>query len=265
MKVLKFLGLALLVPILAWLPIVASADTRYTVKRGDTMYKIAIANHMTLDAIEALNPQVRNFNSIYPGDRLNLAAVVVPMPKPTPSPVPPPTPTPTPTPVPPPTPTPAPTPTPVPVTSNTITLSNVFITGYADGDNTPPGVPTTDLDGHHGTAGGNCSPTNPTTMAVGHVISGGTDKGDFAYGTIFYVSDMSGGGCYFIAQDTCGDGNSPQNGPCHKPEEGSTQLDAYVGPKGSASCEDNMTTVHATVLQNPPMNLPFVQRNICSN
>lgn len=175
------------------------------------------------------------------------------------------TPTPTPTPSPTPTPPPAPTPSPVPppVTGGKV-LANVYITGYADGDNTPKGVPTVDLDGHHGVAGGNCTYANPTTMAVGHVITNGNDVGDFAYGTIFYVADINGQGCYFIAQDTCGDGNTPQNGACHKPEEGSLQLDAYVGPNGSESCEEKMTTIH-TVIQNPPAGLSAVAHNICNN
>lgn len=165
---------------------------------------------------------------------------------------------------PPPTPPPPPSPVPPPPVTGGIVLPNVYITGYADGDNTPPGSPVTDLDGHHGVAGGNCTYANPTTMAVGHVISGGVDKGDFAYGTIFYVADMQGGGCYFVAQDTCGDGSAPQNGPCHKPEEGSLQLDAYVGPKGSESCEGSMTTIH-TVIENPPPGLSAVAHNICNN
>lgn len=177
-----------------------------------------------------------------------------------------PTPSPAPTPSPTPTPPPAPTPSPVPppVTTGGIVLANVWITGYADGDNTPPGVPTVDLDGHHGVAGGNCTYANPTTMAVGHVITNGNDVGDFAYGTIFYVADMNGSGCYFIAQDTCGDGNTPQNGACHKPEQGSLQLDAYVGPNGSASCEDSMTAIH-TVIENPPSGLSAVAHNVCNN
>lgn len=153
---------------------------------------------------------------------------------------------------------------PVGTKGNSISLSNVYITGYADGDNTPPGSPVTDLDGHHGVAGGDCTYSNPTSMAVGHVITNGVDKGDFAYGTIFYVSNVNkGGGCYFKAVDTCGDGSNPQNGPCHKPEQGSLQLDAYVGPKGTASCEESMTKLY-NVIQNPLPGLPVKQGNICN-
>lgn len=235
----------------------------YTVKRGDTLFKIARANHISLDVVVKLNPQIKNINWIYPGEVIKLSSDSTPVP-PTPTPVPPVTPPvpPTPSPVPPPPPvTPPVTP---PSTGGSITLTNVFITGYADGDNTPPGVPDVDLDGHHGVAGGDCTYANPTTMAVGHVITNGNDKGDFAYGTKFYVADMKGGPCYFVAQDTCGDGNTPQNGACHKPEEGSLQLDAYVGHNGSASCEESMTTQH-TVIQNPPAGLAAVAHNICNN
>lgn len=161
-----------------------------------------------------------------------------------------------------PTPPPAPTPTPPPPapSGNSISLSNVWITGYADGDNTPPGSPVTWLDGHEGKAGGNCTYDNPTTMAVGHVITNGVDKADFPYGTKFYVPALQ---CYFSAQDTCGDGSRPQDKPCHKPERGSLQLDAYVGPKGTAQCESNMTKLYS-VIQNPLPGLPVKVGNICN-
>lgn len=179
----------------------------------------------------------------------------------TPPPISSPTPTPPPTPPPPPpapSPTPAP-PSPVPMPGS-IAIENVWITGYADGDNTPPGSPVTDLDGHHGTAGGNCSYQTPTTIAVGHVITNGNDVGDFAFGTKFYVPQLQ---CYFSAQDTCGDGSKPQNGPCHKPEQGSLQLDIYVGPKGTADCESAITKIYS-VIQNPLPGLPTKVGNICN-
>lgn len=157
-----------------------------------------------------------------------------------------------------PAPSPSPAPTPAP-SSGSIALSNVYITGYADGDNTPPGSPETYLDGIEGVAGGNCTYDNPTTMAVGHVITNGNDKADFAYGTKFYVPALK---CYFKAADTCGDGPTPQNRACHKPERGSLQLDAYVGPKGTASCEEAMTGIY-NVIQNPIAGLPVNVGNIC--
>lgn len=144
-------------------------------------------------------------------------------------------------------------------TTGSVSLSNVYITGYADGDNTPKGSPVTYLNGIEGVAHGDCTFSNPTSMAVGHVITNGKDVGDFVYGTKFYVPALQ---CYFSAQDTCGDGSAPQNGPCHKPEEGSLQLDAYVGPNGTASCEESMTKQYS-VVKNPLAGLPVKVGYIC--
>jgi spore coat assembly protein SafA len=44
----------------------------HTVAAGDTMWDIAQANHMSLDDLKALNPQIKNPNMIYPGDQINL-------------------------------------------------------------------------------------------------------------------------------------------------------------------------------------------------
>ena len=160
-----------------------------------------------------------------------------------------------------PAPVPSRSPAPKPTPSNgSIALSNVYITGYADGDNTPPGSPVTWLDGIEGVAGGNCTYENPTTLAVGHVITIGKDKGDFAYGTKFYVPELK---CYFAAKDTCGDGPTPQNRACHKPEKGSLQLDIYVGPKGTTRCEESITRIY-NVVQNPIAGLPVKVGNICN-
>lgn len=168
-------------------------------------------------------------------------------------------------PVPPPVPSPAPPPTPTPPPPiGGVSLSSVYITGYADGDNTPPGSPVTFLNGIDGVAKGDCTYANPTTMAVGHVITKGQDIGDFAYGTKFYVPALK---CYFSAQDTCGDGPSPQTQPCHSlktADKGATLwLDAYVGPKGTASCEDAMTKLYS-VIQDPLSGLPVKKGNICN-
>ncbi|MBS2032915.1 MAG: LysM peptidoglycan-binding domain-containing protein [Deltaproteobacteria bacterium] len=42
------------------------------VKSGDTLSGIASRNGVTLSALEAANPQIKNFNLIYPGQTLNL-------------------------------------------------------------------------------------------------------------------------------------------------------------------------------------------------
>lgn len=44
----------------------------YTVKAGDCLWFIARDNGTTVEAIVALNPQLRNPNIIYPGDRLRI-------------------------------------------------------------------------------------------------------------------------------------------------------------------------------------------------
>lgn len=44
----------------------------YTVMKGDTLWAIAQKNGLTLDALLALNPQIKNPNLIYPGDVISL-------------------------------------------------------------------------------------------------------------------------------------------------------------------------------------------------
>jgi LysM repeat protein len=48
--------------------------TYHTVISGDTMYKIAVKHDMTLNALVALNPQVKNINLIYVGQKLMIHA-----------------------------------------------------------------------------------------------------------------------------------------------------------------------------------------------
>lgn len=44
----------------------------YTVKKGDTLWGIARQYQMALTALIAANPQIKNPNLIYPGDRVNI-------------------------------------------------------------------------------------------------------------------------------------------------------------------------------------------------
>ena len=44
----------------------------YTVRKGDTLWGIAKGRGMVLSALIALNPQIRNPNRIYPGDRVRV-------------------------------------------------------------------------------------------------------------------------------------------------------------------------------------------------
>lgn len=52
---------------------VGSGDTGvYIVKKGDTLWGIAKRYQMALTALIAANPQIKNPNLIYPGDRVNI-------------------------------------------------------------------------------------------------------------------------------------------------------------------------------------------------
>ena len=48
------------------------AYTVYTVKSGDTLAKIAAKYGVSLDAVKKANPQIKNYNLIYPGDKINI-------------------------------------------------------------------------------------------------------------------------------------------------------------------------------------------------
>ena len=50
----------------------ASAATTHTVKKGDTMWKIAVTYEVGLSEIKAANPQIVNPDLIYPGQVLNI-------------------------------------------------------------------------------------------------------------------------------------------------------------------------------------------------
>ncbi|HVV39110.1 MAG TPA: hypothetical protein VHD31_02170 [Candidatus Paceibacterota bacterium] len=172
---------------------------------------------------------------------------ITPTPTPTPTPIPQPTPTPTPTPVVTPTPTPAPA-------SNEIRFQ-AYLTAYTYWDNTPPGSSDISNPIIHSKAGGTGTFSDPITVAVGHSISGGKDTLDYPAGTKFYLPYIKK---YFIVEDTCGDGNTPQNGPCHTGYEGHPWLDLWIdGANGTRSssntCAEDITEVHL-VIQNPASN-----------
>jgi len=171
------------------------------------------------------------------------------------------------TPPPPPVTPPPPVVPPPPSTSGSIALDNTYLTFYSEADNTPKGSNRIDLGGHTGTLGGDCTYQNPTTIAVGFSLAGGTETDDFAYGTKFYVPALQ---CYFVAADQCGDGPSPQTQPCHQlhssnpnknaPAAAQRWLDAYEGPNNS--CEDALTDLYS-VIENPVAGLPVKQGFIC--
>lgn len=57
----------------ATLSVGASAATAtHTVVPGDSLWKIAVRYEVGLSEIKAANPQIKNFDLIYPGDRINI-------------------------------------------------------------------------------------------------------------------------------------------------------------------------------------------------
>jgi len=46
--------------------------TTYTVVKGDVFWKIAKKHNLTIDQLAKLNPQVKNINKIYVGQKLNV-------------------------------------------------------------------------------------------------------------------------------------------------------------------------------------------------
>lgn len=164
--------------------------------------------------------------------------------------------------------TPIPTPpsvTPPPVNGVNEIKLQAYTTGYGWPDNTPKGSADISNPILHSKAGGTGTYSDPITLAVGHAINGGKDTLDYAAGTRFYVPNLRK---YFIVEDTCGDGNSPQNGPCHTGYQGHIWLDLWVGGNSSnqaatLACEDNITEIH-TVIENPASNYATVSGDVAS-
>lgn len=235
----------------------AATASAYTVKYGDTLRKIAARNNITTSQLLAANPQIKNGNKIRAGAVITIPTVatstsVVPAPKV-------PTTTPTTTAPKPPAPT-----APV-VGAAGETRFTAYITGYGWPDNTPKGSAEISNPIIHSLAGGTGTYADPITLAVGHTISGGTDTLDYKAGTKFYVPNLQK---YFIVEDTCGDGNNPQNGPCHTGYQGYPWLDIWVGGNSSnqsatLACENAITDTHL-VIQNPASTYKVVAGDVAS-
>ena len=56
------------------LTITASAQSTYTVKSGDTLWKIASKHRVGLSELIAANPQIKNISLIYPGQKIKIPA-----------------------------------------------------------------------------------------------------------------------------------------------------------------------------------------------
>lgn len=70
----KKIILALLLMVMA-LPAVSSAQEVYTVRPGDTLWKISVRYQIGLSEIIAANPQFKNPDLIYPGQRVNIPTI----------------------------------------------------------------------------------------------------------------------------------------------------------------------------------------------
>jgi uncharacterized YkwD family protein/spore coat assembly protein SafA len=49
-----------------------AATTSYTVQSGDTLWKIAVKNQVGVSELISANPQLKNPNLIYPGEKINI-------------------------------------------------------------------------------------------------------------------------------------------------------------------------------------------------
>jgi len=143
--------------------------------------------------------------------------------------------------------------------SNEVRLK-AYTTAYTYWDNTPPGSSLISHPILHTEAGGTGTYTDPITVAVGHSMTAGKDTLDYPAGTKFYIPNVRK---YFIVEDSCGDGDTPQNVPCHNlstaPKGAQVWLDLWIdgasGTKESAdTCASKITDSNGTlhlVIKNP--------------
>lgn len=134
-----------------------------------------------------------------------------------------------------------------------------YLTGYSFWDNTPPGSAAIAKPVIHREAGGIGTYEDPITLAVGHSIVGSVQTMDFPAGTRFYFPELRR---YAIVEDVCGDGPTPQYGPCHIGYNGLPWLDIYVGGEMmdasvSHACMYSITRVHQ-VIRNPSPGYPVI-------
>lgn len=165
------------------------------------------------------------------------------------------------------------TPVPPPSTETSQCQFVAYTTGYGWWDNTPPGSSTISYPVIHQTAGGTGTYADPITLAVGHEIVNGQDIPEFTPGTIWYIPNFRR---YFIVEDSCGDGNDPQNEACWDlagdPADGAANpgaqvwLDLWtdgsqVSESVSNACEDAITDNHVAIM-NPASDYAVVPGSI---
>ena len=71
----KIIIVFLLISLILTTQAFAQTTTRYTVKSGDTMWKIAVKNQVGLSELIAANPSIKNPALIYPGQVINIPVV----------------------------------------------------------------------------------------------------------------------------------------------------------------------------------------------
>lgn len=130
-----------------------------------------------------------------------------------------------------------------------------YITGYSYWDNTPPGSVAISHGIVHTGAGGSGTYADPITLAVGHSLENGVQTLQYPPGTRFYFPYLQK---YVMVEDTCGDGERPQDGPCYTGFEGRPWLDVYVDGANisktiSDQCMNAITGIHP-VIRNPAPN-----------
>ena len=135
-----------------------------------------------------------------------------------------------------------------------------YITGYSWWDNTPRGSAAIARPVLRQSAGGTGTYTDPITIAVGHVISGGRQTLDYPAGTRFYLTKLRK---YVIVEDVCGDGLRPQDGPCHSGHRGLPWLDVYIdgrraGAARATQCAYDFTGVQQ-IIMHPQPNYPVAR------
>jgi hypothetical protein len=140
-----------------------------------------------------------------------------------------------------------------PRASDETVVPDTYVTAYTWFDNTPAGSPDISHPMLHKKAGGTGTYEDPVTVAVGHSLETGDDVLDYPAGTRIYLPDVRR---YFIVEDTCGDGPTPEEGPCHSGAgehgDASVWIDLWIGGEGEGAsfarrCTQQVTGVRTAV------------------
>ncbi|MDQ1059880.1 3D (Asp-Asp-Asp) domain-containing protein [Arthrobacter globiformis] len=136
---------------------------------------------------------------------------------------------------------------PPPRPSDEKVVPDVYMTAYTWFDNTPARSPDISHPVLHHEAGGTGTYEDPITVAVGHSLETGKDVLDVPAGTRIYVPNVRR---YFIVEDTCGDGPTPEDRPCHSGAEkydgASIWIDLWIGGEGGSKASARRCTRKVT-------------------